>query len=84
MSNDESTDDEVFTTKTDVRVRYLGSVLAFLLIFGWMVLIGAVAFGYASFATISGSAFVITALLVLAAGTWTFGIDLIDAYTGGK
>lgn len=79
---DESEGDS-FTRSTQVRVRYLGSVMAALVIVGWMALVGAVAFGVASFGPIGAGAFTITALLVLAAGGWTFGMDLVEKYLGG-
>lgn len=80
----ESEDGDSFTRSTQTRVRYLGSVMAAILIVGWMALVGAVAFGYASLGGIGASAFSITALLVLAAGGWTFGMDLVEKYVGGK
>lgn len=78
----EQKDDESFTEDTDVRIKWLGSVLSTFTIVSFFGLVYAVAFGYASFEPVTGAVFTILALLVLAAGTWTFGIDLIDKYTG--
>lgn len=75
-------EDESFTSETDTRIKWLGSAMAAFTITAFFGLVYAVALGYASFAPITASVFTVLALLVLAAGTWTFGIDLIDKYTG--
>jgi hypothetical protein len=80
-STPEDDDSENFTNETDVRVKWLGSVMAAFVIVAFFGLIYAAALGYASLDPITASIFSILALLVLAAGTWTFGIDLIDKYT---
>jgi len=74
-------EDESFTDETSVRVKWLGSVMAAFVITAFFGLLYAAAFGYATLDPITASIFSILALLVLAAGTWTFGIDLIDKYT---
>jgi len=74
-------EDESFTNETD-RLKWLGSLMAAFTIIAFFGLIYAAALGYASFEPITASIFTVLALLVLAAGTWTFGIDLIDKYTG--
>lgn len=79
---DSAEDDESFTSSTDVRVRWLGSLMAFLTITAFFGLVYAVSFGYATLEPITASVFSVLALLVLAAGTWVFGIDLIDKYRG--
>jgi len=75
-------DSESFTSNTGVRIRWLGSLLATFTITAFFGLVYGVAFGYASLDPISASVFMVLALLVLAAGTWAFGIDLIDKYAG--
>jgi|APHM01.1.fsa_nt_gi hypothetical protein len=82
QEKEEENDSKVFTEETDVRVKWLGSALSAFVITGFFGLVYAVSFGYATFEPITASMFTILALLVLAAGTWTFGIDLIDKYTG--
>jgi len=75
-------EDGSFTNETDTRLKWLGSIMAAFTIIAFFGLIYAAALGYASFEPITASIFTVLALLVLAAGTWTFGIDLIDKYTG--
>lgn len=78
-------DEDNFTTKTNVRVKYLGSFIALLIIGGFLGLVYLVALGHASTENLTtlglGGAFI---TLVLAAGTWTFGIDLLDKWNGNK
>jgi hypothetical protein len=81
-STPEDEDGESFTDETDVRVKWLGSVMASFVITAFFGLVYATALGYATLDPITASVFTVLALLVLAAGTWTFGIDLIDKYTG--
>jgi len=81
-SPDNATEDESYTTSDNVRVRYLGSVLSGLILAAWFGLIYAVAFGYASLGGLGATAFTATVLIVLAAASWVFGMDLIKAWNG--
>jgi hypothetical protein len=82
QDDDSAEDSPAFTSNTGVRIRWLGSLLATFTIIAFFGLVYGAAFGYATFDPITASVFSVLALLVLAAGTWAFGIDLIDKYTG--
>lgn len=74
----------LFTTDTDVRIRWFGSVMAFIVLCGYYAIIMMGMLGYGDLSAIGQAEFFVLALVVLAAGTWAFGIDLIDAYLGGE
>jgi len=72
----------LFTTDTDVRLKFFGSMMALLVLSGYYGLILLTVLGYGTLNRLGTYQFAVLALIVLAAGTWTFGIDLIDAYLG--
>lgn len=82
--NGNSTEDEDFTTKTSVRLRWLASALALIIIGVFLALVSATALGAASISMIPQQALHILFVLVLSAAGWTFGLDLLDRYFGGK
>jgi hypothetical protein len=71
---------EAFTDDASVRVKYLGSGLAFIVICSFIGLVTISVLGYGSLNSISAGTFSVLALLVLAAGTYAFGIDLVKKY----
>lgn len=72
--------EESFTEETNIRVKWLGSLMSAFAIIGYYSLVFAVALGYASLDPLTLSVTTVFNLLALAAGTWTFGVDLIDEY----
>lgn len=73
-------DDENLTDSTNARWTYLGSLLAVIIVLAFLIMTGAGVFGYATLAAIPDTWFYVFALLVLTAGGWTFGSDLVETY----
>jgi hypothetical protein len=73
-------EDEKLTDSTNARWTYLGSVLSAIIIIVFLLLTGAGVVGNASLSSIPTAWFYVFALLVLTAGGWVFGADLVDAY----
>lgn len=91
MTTDYSPDDESdadssvesdpdLTSSTNARWTYLGSVMAIIITVTFLVMVGAGVFGIASLSSIPAPWFYVLALLVLTAGGWTFGDDLVEAW----
>lgn len=75
-------EEEEFTSDTNVRVKYLGSVLSFVIIAWFLLLVTLSAANVISLSSVTGMISTVLVMLVLAAGTWVFGIDLFDKWSG--
>lgn len=81
MTNNEQSDDDQLTQESDIRWTYLASLLAGVVVIGFVVLIGAAALGHANLDTIESGWFYLVWLLVVTATGWVFGTDILDKYS---
>lgn len=81
---DDTTDDDSVTSNPQVRWTYLGSSLAIVVIVVFMAITAAAALGYADTSAIDSTWFYLVWIVVLAAASWVFGIDLLKEYSNYK
>lgn len=79
MSKKTPPDDENLTTDTAQRWEWIGTILSFLIIASFVVLILGAAYGLLTLSAIGQSWFILYSTVVLMAATWSFGKGTLKA-----
>ena len=74
-----TTEDESLTTNTQQRWEWIGTVLSFLIVVSFLILVLGASYGLLTLSAVGQSWFILYATVVLMAATWSFGKGTLKA-----